>query len=114
MECVVQGHHPPAQLLFPHRVVRGGGLDEDGGDIGVNVQGCSAAEWWVVEDLLAGTRLPNRQSQIQIIICFITARLKSLQCSAIQETKSSTINESEVLRIFYKTWSADFQTNTDS
>ena len=57
---------------------------------------------------------PNRQSQIQIIICFITARMESLQCFAITETKSSSINESEILRIFSKTWSADFQTNTDS
>ena len=64
----VQGHHPPVQFLFPHRAVRGGGIDEDGGDIGVNVPGFSA-EWWVVEDLLSGTRLPNKQSsQIQIII----------------------------------------------
>ena len=86
----VQGHHPPDLLLFPQRVVRGGGLDEDGGDIGVNVPGCSA-EWWMVDDLLAETRLPNRQSQIQIIICIITARMESLHCSAITETKSEVM-----------------------
>ena len=62
---------------------------------------------------MVGTRLPNRQSQIQIIIGFMTARLESMQCSDITETKSSAINESEVLRIFSKTWSDDFQTNTD-